>query len=246
MKPIHTTNPNIRPAEQNIPREKDDFNTTPPFPRAFKTAFAPDFLADYHKGVMAYTYKGVSCLKSPIDLAIYMLMFQELRPRTIVEIGSFHGGAALFYADIAKCFGLDTQIITVDFRDLQDRPGDTATAAVEFIQADAMQLEKSALPERLARANRPILAIEDSAHTFAVTYQVMRYFADTLRSGEYLIIEDGVIEDQGANWNYDGGPNRAVNQFFLDHPQQYELDERYCDFFGRNATFNPNGYLKKR
>ena len=127
MSDNHRSNPNIRPREQNIPNKEGDFATTPPYPRSFKTAFNPDFLAKYHRGVMNYKYKGVSCLKSPIDLAIYMMLIYELRPRTIVEIGSFHGGAALFYADLAAAYGLETDVITVDFRAIQDRPAASAS-----------------------------------------------------------------------------------------------------------------------
>jgi hypothetical protein len=37
-----------------------------------------------------------------------------------------------------------------------------------------------------------------------------------------------------------------VNQFFLDFPDAFEVDTKYNDFFGRNASFNPNGYLRKK
>ena len=38
--------------------------------RPFKTAFPQEFLAAYHPGTMNYTYRGVPCLKSPIELAL--------------------------------------------------------------------------------------------------------------------------------------------------------------------------------
>jgi cephalosporin hydroxylase len=243
----HNKNPDVRPLAQNIRNEEGAFSQTPPIPRDFKTAFPPQFLTAYHRGVMNYTYKGVSCLKSPIDLALYMLLIYELRPRTFVEIGSFHGGAALFYADVTGNYGLDTTIITVDFRDLQELQGDRHRhERVEFIQANAMDLANSRLNDRLKSCARPWLVIEDSAHTYSVTLAVMSYFRSRMQAGEYLIIEDGVIEDQGGNWRYDGGPNRAVNKFFLEYPDAFEIDTKYNDFFGRNASFNPNGYLRKR
>lgn len=40
--------------------------------KSFKTGFTPAQLAHYQKGVMNYTYKNIGCLKSPIDLAIYI------------------------------------------------------------------------------------------------------------------------------------------------------------------------------
>lgn len=241
----HNSNPNIRPNEQNIPNKEGDFAETPPYPRPFGTAFSPNFLSSYHLGVMNYKYKGVSCLKSPIDLAIYMMLIYDLRPGTIVEIGSFHGGAALFYADLAAAYGLETDVITVDFRAIQGRPDADLDQRIEFIQADAADLANSALHDRLAHAPRPWLVIEDSAHTFQVTLAAMRYFAEAMKAGDYLLVEDGVIEDQGANWRYDGGPNRAVHQFFTERPDVFEIDARLNDWFGPNCSFNPNGYLRR-
>lgn len=242
----HVTNPDVRPKAQRKVRQKGDFANTPPVPRSFKSPFTPDVLAPYHKGVMGYEYKGVSCLKSPIDLAIYIKLFFDKKPGTIIEIGSFHGGAALFYRDITRAYGLDTKIVTVDFRDSQFAADSVSPSGVEFIQTDALHIAGSALEARLAHLPRPWLVIEDSAHTFEVTYAVMAYFAERLETGECLIIEDGIIEDQGGNWRYDGGPNRAVHEFFVNFPDCYEILKEYNDMFGVNLSFNPNGYLVKR
>ncbi|MGI9607255.1 MAG: CmcI family methyltransferase [Acidimicrobiales bacterium] len=240
----HENNPDARPQEQQF-TEKNHYPSTPPVPRPFATAFDDRFLSSYHKGVMSYTYKGVSCLKSPIDLAIYMLLIYDLKPRSIIEIGSFHGGAALFYRDICKSYDLDTRIVTVDYRVLESNPTTESADDIEFVHADAMDLASSDLHAKLDSLPRPWLVIEDSAHTRDVSLAVMCYFKDRMQTGEYLIIEDGVIEDQGANWRYGGGPNLAVHDFFVEHPDEFELDTSYNDFFGVNASFNPNGYLRK-
>ena len=240
----HDQNPDVRPSHQNVPRKEKQI-TTPAEPRSFKTAFSPELLKSYHAGVMGYTYKGVSCLKSPMDLAIYMLMIHDLRPAAIIEIGSFHGGAALFYEDLCQNYGLSTRIITVDNRSLGANAEQPLESQVEFVQADAEKLEESKLHQILDTLPKPWLVIEDSAHTYGVCLAVMTYFADRMESGEHLIIEDGVIEDQGGNWRYDGGPNRAVHKFLTKRPGVFGIATEYNDFFGVNASFNPNGYLKK-
>ena len=237
-------NPGLRPADQT-PAKCEDFPATPPIPRPFPTAFGDELLKTYHQGVMNYTYRGVSCLKSPMDLAIYMLLIHDLKPRSIIEIGSFHGGAAMFYDDLCKTYGLDTSIVTVDYRKLDSNPSTQTDCEIEFIQADALDLANSALHARLDELKRPWLVIEDSAHTRDVSFAVMCYFKDRMQSGEFLIIEDGVIEDQGGNWRYNGGPNLAVHDFFVEFPGAFALDTHYNDFFGVNASFNPNGYLRK-
>lgn len=241
----HTLNPDVRPQQQNINNPKGAFAETPSVPRPFKSTFTPDILAAYHAGVMKYQYRGVTCLKSPIDLAVYMMILFDKKPGTIVEIGSFHGGAAMFYRDITRAWGLNTQIITVDFRANQYQDEQVGSDGIEFLQTDALKLEGSALEKRLETAPRPWLVIEDSAHTFEVSYAVLDYFKSRMQPGECLIIEDGIIEDQGGNWRYDGGPNRAVHEFFVNHPDVFRIMENYNDFFGYNLSFNPNGYLEK-
>lgn len=234
--------PNVRPNIQGGGLEDISFSApTPDIPRAFKTCFEPDFLESYHKGTMNYCYKGIPCLKDPIDLALYIKLIWELKPATIIEIGSFHGGSAIFYKDLCETYKLSTSVITVDFRAIQghDDP------RVNFIQADALHLDQSQLDVELLSCPRPWLVIEDSAHTGEVTLAVIKYFSQKMMRGDVLIVEDGVIEDQGANSTYRGGPNFGVNRFFSDHPKEFRVMTEYTDFFGRNATFNPNGYLEK-
>ena len=69
--------------------------------------------------------------------------------------------------------------------------------------------------------------------------------APHLQRGEYLLVEDGICDSIDNQDRYDGGPNKAVAEFFAEHPEVYELDATYCDFFGYNVTWNPNGYLRR-
>lgn len=235
----HVNNPDVRPAYQNKPQAGNA--GTPPVPRSFRTAFPQDFLKTLHSGTMKYTYRGIPCLKNPFDLALYLKLIYELKPGTIIEIGSFNGGSAILFADVCRMYGFDTRIVSLDFRDVVQQKD----PRIEYVVADAMHLDQSPLETMLGTLPRPWLVIEDSAHTFEVCHAVLEYFKDRLVSGEYLIIEDGVIEDQGGNHRYDGGPNRAVHTFFTEHPAVFRVDDTYTDFFGMNATFNPNGYLRK-
>lgn len=175
-----------------------------------------------------------------------MLLIHDLRPGTIIEIGFFHGGAAIFHADICANYGLESEIVTIDFRTLGANEATGRDPRVDFIDADARALEDSPLEARLAGMAHPWLVIKDSAHTRDVTYAVMEYFGARMQQGDPLLIEDGVIEDQGGAWRYGGGPNLAVHDYFNAHPDHFELDGKYNDFFGVNASFNPNGYLRRR
>ena len=59
-------------------------------------------------------------------------------------------------------------------------------------------------------------------------------------------MEDGILSELGLDEQYNGGPNRAIIEFFAQNPDCFDIETAYCDMFGINATYNPNGYLRKK
>lgn len=212
----------------------------PAITRPFKTALPQPFLETYQSGSLRFKYKGNDCLKSPIDLSIYMKLLWDLKPRTIIEIGSKHGGSALFFADIAQAFGLKAHVYSIDL-DIPALEDDRIT----FLQGDVNHLEKTFVAHDLSDCPRPWFVCEDSAHTFQGCLSALRFLADEMRRGDMLAMEDGVLVELGLSERYDGGPNRAIAEFFEASPDVFEVATEYCDMFGQNATYNPNGYLRK-
>ena len=70
-----------------------------------------ELLMKIQQGAMAYRYRGVPLLKNPFDLALYPMLLDRVRPRTIIEIGSYAGGSAMWLADQAALIGLDLRVI---------------------------------------------------------------------------------------------------------------------------------------
>jgi cephalosporin hydroxylase len=208
--------------------------------RSFKTAFPPELLQTVQAGTMAYTYKGVRCLKDPFDLAIYSRLIWDLKPKSLIEIGSNQGGGALWFADMLSIFGLlPCPVVSID----RVPPTGFTDQRIAFLAGDAARLGETLTPEMLAVLPHPWLVVEDSAHTYNVTLAAMRFFAEATAPGDVVVIEDGVLSDLGMDEAYAGGPNRAVTDFFEASPQAFRVLTQYCDMFGANATYNPNGYL---
>src|SRR5258708_34070910 len=44
---------------------------------------------------------------------------------------------------------------------------------------------------------------------------------------------------------YEGGPLRAIHDFLARTGGRYEGDRGLCDYFGRNVTWNVDGYLRR-
>lgn len=208
--------------------------------RSFTSSLRGSFLRGYQSGVMRYTYKDVPCLRSPIDLAIQLKLLWELGPKTIVEIGSKAGGTAMLLADMASVYGLDARVVSIDLTPPSPPPTDRVT----FIRGDVRDLGTS-LGALTGELEHPWLVIEDSAHTFEGCTAALRFFASTMFGGDVLILEDGIVDRLGRSRRYAGGPSRAIRTFLEEMPGIFEIATDLCDMFGPNATYNPNGYLRR-
>jgi cephalosporin hydroxylase len=195
------------------------------------------------EGILQQTWRGVPMLKHPIESALYPQLLWAVKPRTIFEIGTSSGGSAIFLSDVLGAQGGNCQVITLDIR-VPDPP--IRPINVEFLYGDACDLGQVLTPEKLAGCERPWLVIEDASHVYEHTLAVLRFFDPLMRSGEYVVVEDGNVLDMGDDARFNGGPGRALSEFLAVKGADYEIDRGYCDRFGHNLTGNPNGYLRRR
>lgn len=209
--------------------------------RSFSPGQPFEDLSPYFQAGFKLKYRGVPMQKTPFDIAIYMHLFSKARPKTVIEVGSNYGGSALFFADMMRRSGPDARVISVDV----NLPKRVRDPRVTFLQGDALNLAATLTPELLAACPRPWLISEDCAHIEATTRGVLDFFHPMLRAGEYLVVEDGVVEEAKDDKHVEQGPNQALHAFLTAHPGDYEIDAELCDFFGYNVTANPNGYLRR-
>jgi cephalosporin hydroxylase len=203
------------------------------------------FLEGIQRGTMSYAYKGVPTYKNPFDLALYQLLLWEEKPRSLIEIGSKHGGSALWFADLLRSYGIDYTIHSIDVRP----PAGHEIPGVTFPQGNGCNLSATLSAGLLSSLPRPMMVIEDADHRRATTLAVLRFFDPWLRPGEYIVIEDGIVDDLfdgAALAALEGGPRPAIADFLRERGTEYEIDTRLCDYFGANMTWNVNGYLRRR
>jgi cephalosporin hydroxylase len=200
--------------------------------------FKRDFtLNGIEKGHQFITYRGVPCIKCPFDYVMYQMILNEIKPDLVIEIGTNHGGSALYMADILDTIGYGV-IHTID---IDDR------SYLEVKKHERIKLfhegwESYDLKNSLGF--NKILVIEDSSHDYLNTLNVINKFGGIVSKGSYLIIEDGIIEALGWASKYNGGPVKAIKKFLSKHPE-FSIDYKWINMFGENATFNTLGYLKK-
>lgn len=211
--------------------------------RDFTVGLSQAGLLGIQTGTLRNRYKGLRLVQMPFDQVLFVQVLESLRPATVIEIGSLEGGSAVWLRDQCRALGLTTTVLSIDRQppvlvepDIQFLPGDAGNPAATFPH------------DLLTAAPHPWLVIEDSAHTFDATLAVMHYVHPLLRSGDHLVVQDGVLADlPGMQYeHYEDGPNRAVAAFLAEHPDDYRIDTDRCDCFGANVTSSPNGWLVRR
>jgi len=208
---------------------------------AFDCCIPPDLLLGIHRGLKNTTYRGVPVWKAPFDLVLYSMLIDKLKPKSIIELGSAAGGSALWFADQMQVRGLPCKIVSINYKLCPMKDG-----RINFVQGDVLCMDKvstdwSILPH-------PWLVVEDSAHTYEACSSVLNFFDPLLVEGDYIVVEDGIVEKMPRP-KYrklrDNGPFHAVRDFLKSTKSTYSIDRNLCDFYGKNATWSPEGWLRK-
>jgi cephalosporin hydroxylase len=183
------------------------------------------------------TYRGVEAIRCPFDFVIYEMIIYETKPDLIIEIGTNIGGGALYLADLLKNFG-DGVLHTIDIV----KQSDKSLLEHPRIKLFTNGWENYDLSE--ISQYKKVLVIDDGSHTYEDCIGILHKFSPVVSVGSYLIVEDGIINRLGLSFKYHGGPLRAIREF-MKISNNFIIDRKWCDFFGHNATFNVNGYLKR-
>jgi cephalosporin hydroxylase len=172
-----------------------------------------------------FMWRGQPVFKNVWDLAIYQQLLMELRPRTLIELGSGTGGSALWLHDIAVlAAGSDARVTSFDIR-----PPKLVEPGISYVAADLSDPALGALHTMLSPdLPRPWLVSED-AHVN--TLGLLRFFDPLLAEGDYLIVEDSPVKQD------------MLRSFVDSCTGKYCVDTRYTDYFGINVTSAMNSIL---
>lgn len=207
-------------------------------------------LQTIYKGHHQVTYRGIPTWMNPFDYLLYQMLLEEVKPDLVIEIGSHEGGSAYYIADLLELSGKG-KIHSIDIEDK------THEVVKRHPRIDLFYEGWENYDLKLTKGFETILVIDDGSHLYEDTLGCLEKFAPVVSPGSYLIVEDGILSnlklDTNTSWlrnkirtrkHYKGGPLKAIDKFLKKCPE-FSIEERWCDFFGKNATFNVNGYLKK-
>jgi cephalosporin hydroxylase len=178
-------------------------------------------------------WRGVSCLKNPLDLWIYNDLIHQTRPQTIIETGTAFGGSALFFADLLDLNAIDGQVITIDITPREPRLYHPRLTYVTGSSTDSATLD--AIRPQI---RGPVLISLDSEHSYEHVSAELALYAPLVQVGGWLVVED---TDQDFT-DGDPGPAGAVAAFLAQSPGAWGRDilcERYL------LTMHPGGWLRR-
>lgn len=196
--------------------------------------------ANYGRGLHAQTtYHGAEAHKCPLDLWVFQEILWDVKPRLVIELGTYLGGTTLFLADQLESLGAG-RVISVDCQALERPPhpriqyllGQTSDA---HILAAVRQAAGDAAPG-------PVLVIHDADHRWPQVMDDLRTYSEFVTPGSYLIVEGTSINGHPVLVDWGQGPWEAVEQLLIERPD-FEADrsrEKYL------LTYNPRGYLKRQ
>ncbi|WP_031160321.1 CmcI family methyltransferase [Streptosporangium roseum] len=172
-------------------------------------------------------WRELNLFKNVWDLAIYQQLLLEVRPRSIIELGSGTGAGALWLRDMSSVLPERPQILSFDVQ--VPALGDVG---VRFTHADCSDPELRSLRDAIGdRLPRPWLVIED---VHVNTLSLLAFFDGVLSRGDYLVVEDSSAKQAD------------LDTFARTATGDYAVDCKYADMFGVNVTSAMNSLLVRR
>ena len=200
-------------------------------------------------------YRGSLLLREPKELAVFRHFLAYTRPRTIIELGTFTGSSAIWFADTAALLGLDCHVYStdVDHSLVSEEIKSVKSEKVTLIQGNRNKLEDVFSSRLLQKLPHPWLVLEDNPVDLFVGF---KYLNDFMSVGDYLVVENSdphLSLRPGLHLLYDkeemvpagNGNLELLRKCLQEYGQDYQVDSFYTDLYGYNCIPHWHGFLCK-
>jgi cephalosporin hydroxylase len=215
------------------------------------TPAASESIENYHRWYYdsrvweQITYRGVPILKWVGDLWNYQEIIYRLRPRLVVEFGSWNGGSALYFADLLQRIDANGKVLAVDSDFSRLHESSKSHPYIEWMQASTSEPAVASRIQELRKTMLgPVFFVIDSNHRKPHVLAELENIRPVTVPGDYVIVEDGNINGHPVLPGWGDGPYEAIAEYFSRHADDYEHDERQESKFG--FSFAPQGYLIRK
>ena len=213
-------------------REIDDLNMSPEG-KAYVKWFHE---TNIWKGM---TWHGIRTLKLPADIWNYQEILFEHRIEHVIETGTRHGGSALFFAETLAARGAKGPVVSIDVDGLANQLG--SRPGIHFLLGDSAS---ATMVDRafglLPPEPGPVFLILDSDHCRDHVMRELRAWVPRLRKGDYLVVEDTIVNGHLVRPQHGPGPMEAIRDYLAEAPGMLVHDRAREAKFG--ATVAAYGY----
>jgi len=192
------------------------------------------------------SYRGVRTLKLPLDMWNYQEIIIEHDLHWVLETGTLHGGSALFFADLLGADAREGLVVSVDVSHDVLHPLVGAHPKIRLLLGDSAAPETiDAIRELIPPdRSRGMLLILDSDHAAPHVFAELSALVPLLRQGDYLVVEDTVVNGHPVLPEHGPGPLEAVEAYLRNHPGRLMPDAEREAKFGCTCAYR--GYYRVR
>lgn len=177
-------------------------------------------------------------VKTESDLARYRRLLMDVNPAWVVELGTYNGMSARWFADTAGC-----RVVSVDTHpQVSDATWDHPD--VTWMRGNSVDPYVVRLIKGLIADEGPVVVVCDSDHSAEHVFLEMVSYAPMVTVGSYMVVEDGIIRwvpEQLPHY-HDSSPLDAIERFLHDH-QDWVPDFAIEDM--SPTTQHPSGFLRR-
>jgi cephalosporin hydroxylase len=178
-------------------------------------------------------------MQNVLDLWTIQETISEIKPALLIEIGTYKGGSAQFYAQLMDL--LDTgRVLTVDI----ERRHELDHPRVDFLHGSSLDPDIVAQAKQAAtEAPGAVMLILDGNHARDHVAQELELYAPLVTPGSVLLSQDGVIDRLRLFRDTRPGPYSANRKFLETHPE-FEYDKARNERF--IITHHPLGWMRRK
>lgn len=202
---------------------------------------------------------GTVSSQDPVDAWIIQEVLMDIQPDIVIELGTYKGGGALFYASIMTFYAdvkPDAKVITIDPSPDIDisakckKIWDERVVQIQGLPTDAAVLQKVKEVVANAKSRNPdlvVMVVEDSIHYYQIVLDNITAYWQFVTPGSYMLVQDTKLQrfgDAGITGVYAGrnNPRQALADFMREYGQYFDVDRSREYMY---YTQHPRGWLRR-